>query len=126
MTTGAQIINEVLTSAAGVTVLVSGRIYLYQAPQDVQLPCITFFQITSDPNNTLSGPSAVTRERWQIDCWSDRYSGAISLAASVKAAMLASVGDNDLDSVVLLSELAQFEREEALHRVILDFSIWHT
>ena len=42
MTTGAQIINEVLTSAAGVTALVSGRIYLYQAPQDVQLPCITF------------------------------------------------------------------------------------
>ena len=125
MTTGAQIINEVLTSAAGVTALVSGRIYLYQAPQDAAA-LHHFFQITSDPNNTPKGPSSVTRERWQIDCWSDRYSGAISLSASVKAAMLASVGDNDLDSVVLLSELAQFESEEALHRVILDFSLWHT
>lgn len=125
MTTGAEIINDALTGDVAVTAIAGSRVYLHQAPQGVTLPCITFFQITSDPNNNLSGPSDLYRERWQIDCWSDRYSSAIGLASAVKTAVLGSVGENNLESVVLLSELAQFEPENDLHRLILDFSLWH-
>lgn len=121
MSDAATLIKARLVAASAVTNLVSSRIFIYQAPQDVQLPCITFFQVTGDVNNTLAGPSNLANERWQIDCWSGRYADAIALSAAVKAAMLATGAD--LQSV-LLSGLAQFEEEEALHRIILDFSLW--
>ena len=140
MRSGAEIVNKVLTgqsleggSGMGggfvgnlVTDEVSLRVYLNQAPQGVTLPCITFFQVTSDPNNSLSGPSSLWRERWQVDCWADRYATAKTVAESVRTVMLGAAGTNNIVSITMLSELAQFEREESLHRVILDFSIWHT
>lgn len=121
MSDAATLIKVRLLAASAVANLVSSRLYIYQAPQGVQLPCITFFQVSGDVNNTLAGPSNLANERWQIDCWAERYADAIALSSAVKAAML-TIG-TDLQSV-LLSGLSQFEEEEALHRTILDFSLW--
>ncbi len=126
MTFGAEIIKSALSDDSGLSALIGSRAYLHQAPQGVTMPCVTYFQVSSDINNSLSGPADIIRERWQIDCWADRYSDAMAVSAAVKTAVFSAVGENDLESVVLLSELAQFEAEEALHRVVLDFSLWHS
>ena len=48
------------------------------------------------------------------------YAGAVAVAEAVKAALAASAITH-----LLLLEQDQFEPEALLHRVILDFSIWH-
>lgn len=121
MSDAASLIKARLSAAVGVTSLVSARIFLYQAPQGVQMPCITFFQVAGEINSTLSGPSNLANERWQVDCWADRYADSIALSAAVKTAMLTTGSDFN---PVILSAFSQFEEEESVHRTILDFSLW--
>jgi hypothetical protein len=123
MSDAATLIKARLSAATGVTNIINGRMFLYQAPQAVTLPCVTYFQVTGEIFNSLSGPANLNRERWQIDCWAGRYSEAVTLANAVKTAMLATGTDME---TVLISRLSQFEEEEGLHRVILDMAIWFT
>lgn len=58
--------------------------------------------------------------RLQIDCFDSTYAAVITLAEAVKAAMKASGITN-----LLLMEQDQFDADALLHRVILDFSLWH-
>jgi hypothetical protein len=75
---------------------------------------------TLAPENTLADGAPIENTRLQVDCFDTTYAAAVALAETVKAAIKSSAITH-----VLLLEQDQFEPEALLHRVILDFSIWH-
>lgn len=104
----------VLGSIAG------GRLFPNIAPNNTQTPYLVYLRIASAPQNTLADGAPIDNTRMQIDCFDASYAGVLALAASVKAALKASTLVH-----VLLLEQDQYEFDARLHRVILDFSLWH-
>ena len=109
--------EQLFTALSGVA---GGRVFPNLAPNDVQTPYLVYLRVASVPENTLADGIPIESTRVQIDCFDTTYAAVITLAESVKAALRASSLTQ-----VLLMEQDQFEFDALLHRVILDFSIWH-
>ena len=109
--------QEIFTALSGVA---GGRVFPNIAPNDVQKPYVVYARVSSAPDNTLADGAPVENTRLQVDCFDTSYAAAVTLAMAVKTAMKSSPIAH-----LLLLEQDQFEPEALLHRVILDFSIWH-
>ena len=105
---------------AATSSLVGGRMYPNVAPNNVQKPYLVYMRVSSQPENTLADGVPIENTRVQIDCFDTTYAAVVALAESVKAALRAS----EITSLLIL-EQDQFEPDAQLHRVILDFSLWH-
>jgi hypothetical protein len=105
---------------AALSAVAGGRVFPNVAPHNVQKPYLVYQRVAGVPENTLADSAPIHNTRIQIDCYDTSYSKALTLADAVKAALLASSINH-----VLLLEQDQFEFDALLHRVILDFSIWH-
>jgi len=90
------------------------------AEQRAKAVCRLHARLKRSPANTLADGAPVENTRLQVDCFYTTYAAAVTLAVAVKAAMTSSAITH-----LLLLEQDQFEPEALLHRVILDFSIWH-
>ena len=100
--------------------VVGGRVYPNIAPNNVPKPYVVYARVSSSPENTLGDGSPIDNTRLQVDCYDNTYAQAVALAEAVKAAFKASAITH-----LLLQEQDQFESDALLHRVILDFSLWH-
>ena len=109
--------EQLFTALSGVA---GGRVFPNVAPNNVQKPYVVYMRVASQPENTLADGIPVENTRLQIDCFDTTYAAVTTLAENIKAALRASA----ITSVLLL-EQDQFEPDAQLHRVILDFSIWH-
>ena len=109
--------EQVVTALTGVA---GGRIYPNVAPNNVATPFVVYMRVANTQENTLADGVPVENTRLQIDCFDSTYAAVITLAEAVKAAMKASGITN-----LLLMEQDQFDADALLHRVILDFSLWH-
>jgi hypothetical protein len=109
-----QDIFTALSSVAG------ERVFPNNAPNNVQKPYVVYARVSSAPENTLADGAPLENTRLQVDCFDTTYAAAVALAEAVKAAMKSSAITH-----ILLLEQDQFEPDASLHRVILDFSIWH-
>jgi hypothetical protein len=96
------------------------RIYPQIAPDAPTTPYIVYQRVSSNSENVLSGKTNLINTRLQIDVYSKTYVQAQAIAAQVDALM-------DGWSVQNVSNPAQdaFEPDVRLHRVILDYSVWH-
>ncbi len=119
-----------LSADAGVSALVSNRIFGVVAPDDLALyPCIAYSSVggASDPSLSSSG---VLRQRLQVDCSALDYPTAAQIRAAVIAAMngwqeLLSDGTNVLNAV-LLNPGTDFANEQRLFRCMVEFYILFT
>jgi len=109
--------QEIYSALSGVA---CGRVYPNIAPNNVAKPYVVYARVSSSPENTLSDGSPIDNLRLQIDCYDSTYAAAVALAEAVKSAFDASAITH-----LLLQEQDQFEPDALLHRVILDFSLWH-
>lgn len=100
---------------------VGARFYPLTAPDQVVRPYATYQRVSANSENSLSGNTGLINTRMQIDVYADTYSQAQSIAAQIDALMSGWAVQNT-------SQGAQDLYEDAvkLHRVNLDFSIWHT
>lgn len=96
------------------------RIYPQVAPDAPVKPYIVYQRISANSENVLSGKTNLINTRLQMDCYADTYVAAQALAAQVDALMDGWIVQN-------ISNPAQdaFEPDVRLHRVIMDYSIWH-
>jgi hypothetical protein len=97
------------------------RIYPNASPDKPGRPYIVYTRISANSDNVLNGSSGIINTRMQIDCYADSYNAVQSLAAQVDALMRGWV----LQSISYPA-IDQYEPDVRLHRVILDYSIWHT
>jgi len=101
--------------------LVSGRVYPQVAPDKPTAPYIVYARVASSPENTLSSGQPIQQTRLQVDIFDKTYAGAIALAEQVIAAMTGAT----VNAIQIL-EMDQYEPDVKLHRVVHDYSIWHT
>lgn len=76
-----------LSAAAGVTALVSTRIYPDVIPEDAVLPAIAFQRAATDFINTLHGTSLGSTPTLEITCVDSSRVAAIALANAVVQAL---------------------------------------
>ena len=121
-------LRAALIADAGVTAIVSSRIYPEIMPHDVTYPAISYQRISTVRSQFLTGVDDHTQIRIQIDCWDDSYSGVKSLAAAVKSAI---DGVRELGSeaglwcfMESMSDLSQFDGDREDRRVSMDFIVY--
>lgn len=118
-----------LSNTAGITALVSTRIYPVVLPQNATYPAITYQVISTPIIHTVEGCSA-PNTNMQIDCWStNTYLEAHQVADAVETALDNYSGTwNSADVVsacLLTGRQDLYEDNVSDYRVMLEFSIWH-
>lgn len=78
-----------LSGAAGVTALVSTRIYPDAFPEDCARPAVAFSRAGTDPIVTIGGTVLGQDVTMQIMCWADKRSEADAVADAVVTACAA-------------------------------------
>ena len=84
-----------LANYAGLVSLISNRVYAFQMPQGVTLPCVTFQRI-STPRDLTHDSSGIGNElahpRFQFDAWAETYSSAKAITEQIRAALNGKTG----------------------------------
>lgn len=115
MTIGTQV-RDRLTGYAGVSALVSTRVYPLQLPQRPTYEAISYQRISNGPQN---GSTAIRESRWQISAWAETYSEAHALAVQVKLAM-EEWTDDGIKMAYVVNELDDYDDEVKVYRIIVD------
>ena len=134
MTTVEQSLESYLTGYAGLSALVSNRVYPITIPQGKPLPCVTYQRIDT-PRILAQGDSGATgtlaRIRIQFNSWAATLSEAMDIAYQLRAALNGKRGSmgtapyNITARAILVdNELQDYEPETQLYRVISDFIVW--
>jgi len=76
-----------LSGAAGVTALVSTRIYPGVVPESASKPCIEYSTVIGTRDATLSGVGNPDHKMIQINCHANTYTSAKSVASAVYSAL---------------------------------------
>ena len=103
------------TTAAG------ERLYPQIAPDGVIKPYAVYRRIASAPENVLAGSSGLTNSRIQIDVYASTYAQSQSVARGIESQMASWAVQN-----VCLGLQDIYEEDAKLHRVLADYSIWHS
>lgn len=84
----AELIVERLEDDATVGTSAGNRIYPAGAEQGAVRPYVTFQLISSGTVNDMAPTASATFEaRFQINCWADTYSAAVTLANAVRSSL---------------------------------------
>lgn len=122
-----------LTNTAGITALVSTRIYPNKLPQTVTLPAITYQRISTPRIHThdTSGKTGTAHPRFQFDAWGTSYASCKAVADAIRAALNGYRGTmGGADPVTVQGALIDDERydnspDTGMERIMSDFIIWH-
>lgn len=119
-----------LKTVAGLTALISTRIYAFAIPQEATLPCVTYQRISTPryPSHDTSGASGnLSRPRVQFDAWATTYSSAKAITDQLRAALngkKGSTGGVTLQGALVVEEAPTYEPETKLYRSRSDYFIW--
>ncbi len=114
-----------LSGHAGLSTLVSNRIYPPPVPQNPTYPLCTYQEIDRYPIHVFQGTAGVKHIRYQIDSWGATLASAKAVAAQVEAALDCYSGTSD--GIVIKNSFLEAQRPspyddaEGVHRVIQDF-----
>jgi hypothetical protein len=97
------------------------RVYPQIAPDNVERPYIVYQRVTQNVENVLSGRTGLTNTRLQVDVYASTYAQAQQIATVVAGLMEGWA----LPNVQILAQDI-YESDVKLHRVMADYSIWHT
>ena len=123
-----------LKATAGITTLVSTRVYNLRIPQNSTLPCITIARVSTPRVHAhdSSGSAGTAYPRMQIDAWATTQKAAKQIADAVRTYLngLKATITSGADSVVVQSALIdqespEFDTESELYRVRSDYIVWH-
>jgi hypothetical protein len=126
-----QAFYEHVSADAGISALISNRIYPFNIPHGVDADAVTYNLAGSDRTRTMGGESTYIRAIFDVDCWSNTYAGAIAIADAIEAALVdyrGQLGSTsppvDADHIRLERRGPdQFEPDTELHRVVLQFLV---
>lgn len=117
-----------LSGYAGLTALVSTRIYPIILPQEPTYPAVTYQRIDGPREHALSADMGIPHPRIQIDSWGNTHVQAWAVATQVRGA-LQRWSDADASPAVLDclldSDDDSYEPDAGVYRVRQDWIIWH-
>lgn len=121
-----------LSGFAGLTALVSTRIYPLVLPQNPTLPAVTYQRIDGLREEGIAGSHGLAHPRIQIDAWASSYTSAKAVAVQVRSALYR-LGWTE-DSVTVLDAFIEDDRDfyepsvrdgGSIFRTSQDYIIWH-
>ena len=120
-----------LSSHAGLTALVSTRIYPLVMPQNATLPAVTFSKISGPRAHAMQQDAGLAYPRFQVSCWGGTYKQAKEVAGQVRAALqdytgtMGGAGGVVVSGVFLEDENDLYEPGTQAYHIAIDFIIWH-
>lgn len=120
-----------LLGATALTALTSTRVYWNHAPQNVAKPYIVMYRVSGNRDMKMTGATGLVESMVQIDCFGTTYASAKGVARQVETRLSGYAGTQSsiiFDVCILIAERDGFEPDASpddLHRVSLDFTIWH-
>jgi hypothetical protein len=112
MATIEEAIYSHLIADAGVSALVSTRVYPLTIPQDIALPAIAYQRISGPRISAHDGPTGLARARIQVTCQASTYTAAKGLAMEVRQALDAFRGSVTTEGDELVEVEASFLANE--------------
>lgn len=121
-------------NTAGISALVSDRVYINRLPQTVTLPAITYQRI-STPRvlaHDTSGATGTAYPRFQVDAWATTYASAKAITDAVRAALngykgtMGSGGAVTVQGALVQDEIYDIDPDAEIMRIMSDYIIWHT
>ncbi len=118
-----KLVYALLNGSATITAFTSARIYPVKLSEDAAFPSLTYQRISGSRVYSFSGYDELQHCRLQIDCWSTSYGTAKELAYTVQTVM---VNSGTFKAVLIDRPVDMYVDGTEIHRVSMDFSIWHT
>ncbi len=119
-----------LITQTGLTALVGLRIYPMRIPQRLDMPAITFEQVSKVCEHTMGSDSGNPFfARWQFNCWADTNYGADDVAAQLITALkdysgtLGGEGGISVDRILYENETELFDENMIHSGISVDFTI---
>jgi hypothetical protein len=123
-----------LSGYAGLTALISTRVYVLDKPQGVSYPCVTFQRVDTPRIHThdmSGGTGTLAHPRIQFDAWAVTYAAAKAITDQLRAALNGKTGSigSGANIVTIRAALVDGEnptKDETLnmYRSQSDFIIW--
>ena len=139
--TPSEAFKDLLLACDAVTNLIVKRLYPNQAPQtvldeDPDSYCV-YFAVSDVNDHHLTGPSTISRARFQVDAYARTYIAAHEIAEAIRESIDGFTGEvSGANGSMMLKHVALEDRrdgyeqgdstESGWHRVSLDFVFWHT
>lgn len=119
-----------LSNYAGLSALVSDRIYPNLAPQSVTLPYVVYERVSGTRIRALNADTDLASPRYQFSVYSNSYLEAESVIEQIRAALQRYTGTVGSPGVVIEdctieSETDFYDAQTELHERTMDFLIWH-
>lgn len=113
-----------LKAHAGLTALVSTRIYGVHAPQGVTAPYVTLFRVSAERPSAMGDDIGIVRARVQVNSWGTTYASAKNVCDQARAALQRFDGVAASITVLdtfLLSEQDLHEPDVPMYHVAQDY-----
>lgn len=128
-----QTLWSVLTADAGVSSIVSSRVYPMLIPQNTSLPAIAYQMISAPRQHTVCDTIDMIPSRWQFTCWATTYTSLRALVSAVRGVLdnyNGTVGSVVIQSIHFIEEvdlMNELPGVDVLRRYgkALDFYIWY-
>jgi len=128
-------LKSYLAGYAGLSALISSRVYHAPLPQGVTLPCLTYQRISTPRELThdMSGATGtLAHPRFQFDAWATTQAAAKAITDQVRAALNGKTGSigtapNSITirAALVADERPDFDTGTELIRSQSDYFIWH-
>ena len=113
-----QDVYDELAAFAGLTALVSTRIYQMAFPSGTTFPCVTFQMISEPTEQVVTGKVVGSSPRIQLTAWADDRDDVASVGEQLKLAAVAMIGK--FKDVTVQGGPATHEAEAGLFRRSID------
>lgn len=114
-----------LSTYAGLTALISTRIYPLVAPQNVTKPYCTYQKISLERKYSHQGFSDLQRPRLQVSCYGETYGQARTVADQLIVALEAWPGAANIQAVFVENEIDLYDYDTGLHYTPVDFYCYY-
>ena len=114
-----------LSTYAGLTALISTRIYPLVAPQNVTKPYCTYQKISLERKYSHGGYSGLQRPRLQVSCYAETYEQSRAVADQVIAALEAWPGAANIQAVFIENEIDLYDPDTGLQYIPVDFFCYY-
>ena len=126
MTVGADLRTFLLADTA-IAASIAARVYPVQLPQKPTLPAIAYRIVSGFRPHSMPNTRGLARPRVQIDCYSDSYEGAQTLADLVRKRLDAyrgAAGTATWQGVFFSNENDDFDPDTKLYTLSRDYTFW--
>jgi len=118
-----------LTTTAGITALVSSRVYPMRLPQGVTFPAISFDRVSTDVRDlTHNGTNQTAQGTFQFSCFAEDPKTVKQVAAAVVSALhgwKGTVSGEKIFRSMVLNETDLFDEDMAIFQVAIDVAIMY-